>query len=64
MAVFKYSFTVDAPLVKVSDFHRDTSVLKVLTPPPIIAQIHSYEPLGEGSVARFTLWFGPIPIRW
>jgi ligand-binding SRPBCC domain-containing protein len=64
MPIFNYSFTVNAPLAAVSDFHRDTSVLKLLTPPPIFAQIHTYEPLGENSMASFTLWFGPIPIRW
>lgn len=64
MTIFHFSFTVNASLSKVSEFHRDTSVLKRLTPPPIFAQIHSFEPLGENSKASFTLWFGPIPIRW
>jgi hypothetical protein len=22
------------------------------------------EPLAEGSISDFTLWFGPLPIRW
>lgn len=64
MPTFDYSFTVSAPVEAVAAFHRDTSVLKKLTPPPIFAQIHSFEPLGEGSIAEFTLWFGPLPIRW
>lgn len=64
MSEFKYSFTVEAPLQVVADFHHDTSVLKKLTPFPIFAQIHDYEPLANGSEARFTLWFGPIPVRW
>jgi len=64
MPKFKYTFTVEAPLEAVSSFHKDTKVLKKLTPPPIFAQIHDYEPLGEGSKADFTLWFGPVPIRW
>ncbi len=61
---FKHSFTVDAPVEDVSAFHRDTRVLKHLTPLPIIVQIHEFESLAEGSTARFTLWFGPAPIRW
>lgn len=61
---FEHSFTVDAPVSAVAAFHRDTSVLKQLTPPPIFAQVHEFEPLGDGSAARFTLWFGPIPVRW
>ena len=51
MPVFDYSFTVDAPLEAVQDFHHDTSALKKLTPPPTIVQLHSIEPLGEGSVS-------------
>ena len=64
MSEFDYTFTVNAPQSDVVAFHHDTSVLKTLTPPPIIVQIHSYEPLGEGSEANFTLWFGPFPIHW
>ena len=61
---FTHSFTVDAPLAMVSAFHRDTGVLKQLTPFPIIAQLHQFEPMEEGSNAYFTLWFGPVPLRW
>lgn len=61
---FKHAFTVDAPVATVAEFHGDTSALKKLTPFPIIAQIHQYEPLAEGSNAHFTLWFGPMPVRW
>ena len=64
MPEFKHSFTVDAPVAAVASFHGDTSALKQLTPLPIIAQIHAFEPLGEGSQADFTLWFGPFPVRW
>lgn len=61
---FQHSFDVDAPLALVATFHGDTGVLKKLTPFPIVAQIHEFEPLGEGSRARFTLWFGPLAVRW
>ena len=64
MPIFDYSFTVAAPLEAVRDFHRDTTALRRLTPPPTIVQIHSVEPLAEGSVSRFTLWVGPLPLRW
>jgi len=64
MPVFDYAFTVAAPLEAVRDFHRDTSALKRLTPPPTIVQLHSIEPLAEGSVSEFTLWVGPLPLRW
>lgn len=64
MPVFDYRFTVDAPLEAVRDFHRDTSALKKLTPPPTFVQLHEIEPMAEGSVSRFTLWLGPLPIPW
>jgi ligand-binding SRPBCC domain-containing protein len=64
MPVFDYTFTVKAPLAKVAAFHHNTWVLKRLTPLPIIVQMHRTEPLAEGAVAEFTLWFGPLPIRW
>ena len=64
MPVFDYSFIVDAPPDAVRDFHRDTSALRKLTPPPTLVQLHSIEPLAEGSVSEFTLWVGPLPLRW
>ena len=64
MPVFDYKFTVDAPVTAVSNFHHDTRILKKLSPPPIFVQIHRFEPLREGSEAEFTLWFGPLPLRW
>ena len=64
MPTFDFSFTVNAPLSAVQAFHSDTSALKRLTPPPTIVQLHSIEPLAEGSVSKFTLWVGPLPLRW
>jgi ligand-binding SRPBCC domain-containing protein len=64
MPVFDFKFTVNAPLTAVSNFHHDTRILKKLSPPPIFVQIHRFEPMGEGSEAEFTLWFGPLPLRW
>ena len=64
MPIFHTSFSVDASLDDVHAFHADTSALKRLTMPPIWVQLHTVEPLGEGSISEFTLWFGPLPIRW
>jgi len=64
MAVFEYQFTVRASQAAVSAFHHDTRALRKLTPPPIFVQLHKVEPLAEGSVSRFTLWFGPLPVPW
>lgn len=64
MPTFDTSFTVNAPLAAVAAFHDDTRALKKLNPPPILVQLHRVDPLGEGSVSEFTLWMGPLPIRW
>lgn len=61
---FDFTFTVPASLAAVRAFHGHTSALKRLTPPPTIVQLHEIEPLGEGSVSKFTLWVGPLPLRW
>lgn len=64
MPVFSTTFSVNAPLKAVADFHKDTSALKKLNPPGVIVQLHRVDPMAEGSVSKFTMWFGPFPIRW
>ena len=64
MPVFDFHFSVNASVQAVREFHHDTSALKRLTPPPTIVQLHEIEPLAEDSVSRFTLWVGPLPLRW
>jgi ligand-binding SRPBCC domain-containing protein len=64
MNKFTSKFIVKASLKKVSAFHSSTSALKKLTPPPMIIQLHTFEPLANGSIAKFTLWFGPMPLHW
>jgi ligand-binding SRPBCC domain-containing protein len=64
MPIFKTSFTVNAPLKAVVAFHADTSALKILNPPFIIVQLHRVDPMAENSISEFTLWMGPLPIRW
>jgi ligand-binding SRPBCC domain-containing protein len=61
---FDYQFTVPVPLEAVAAFHHDTRALPHLTPPPIRVQLHRVDPLAEGAIADFTLWFGPVPVRW
>lgn len=62
--VFDYVFNVRSTLAAVSAFHRDARALKRLSPPPLWVQLHQVEPLGENSIADFTLWLGCLPIRW
>lgn len=64
MPVFEYAFTVRAPVEAVARFHDDARALRRLSPPPMFVQLHRVEPLAEGSVAEFTLWLGPLPLRW
>jgi ligand-binding SRPBCC domain-containing protein len=64
MKTYRHSFTVNAPLSAVAEFHKDTRALRQLTPPPLIVQFNNVEPLGEGSVADFTMWAGLLPVRW
>lgn len=64
MAVFDFRFTVDAPLKAVSEFHFQPGILKKLTPPLMIMQVHRFDPLANGSIGEFTMWMGPIPVRW
>ena len=64
MPTFETSFTVDAPLEAVAAFHAHTSALKLLNPPFIIVQLHRVDPMAENSISEFTLWMGPLPVRW
>lgn len=62
MPVFQYKFEVPAAREAVTRFHSGTRVLQRLT--PAYVQVHRVEPLADGSVSEFTVWFGPFPIRW
>jgi ligand-binding SRPBCC domain-containing protein len=62
---YRHVFTVQAPLERVSAFHRRSAGMGDLTPPPIIVRVHQApELLTEGSEMDFTLWLGPLPVRW
>jgi ligand-binding SRPBCC domain-containing protein len=64
MPTFKNKFTVNAPLAAVAAFHSRTDILKKLTPPPLFVQVHNFGEMQEGMIAEFTMWFGPVPVRW
>ena len=64
MPVFRSRFRVDAPLEVVSEFHANPEALKLLTPPGTRVRIHRAEPVAEGSRVAFTLYLGPVRIRW
>ena len=64
MKKFTHTVQINAPIKRVAEFHSDARALKRLTMPPVFVQIHRVEPLAEDSEAEFTLWMGPLPVRW
>ena len=62
---YYHRFVVNAPLEAVREFHSRSASMGAITPPPIIVQVHEAPAvLSEGSAMRFTLWMGPLPLRW
>ncbi len=62
---YEHKFEVNASLTEVTRFHSLSTSMGAITPPPVIAKIHSApEVLKEGDEMDFTLWIGPLPIRW
>lgn len=64
VVVFDFTFEVDASLEAVAALHHDTKVLHALTPPVIILRVHRSGPMAEGMEAEFTMWMGPLPLKW
>lgn len=62
---YQHRFRVVAPLAAVADFHSRAASMPAITPPPMIVRVHAApERLGSGDEMDFTLWAGPIPLRW
>ena len=62
---YEHRFRVRAPLAVIADFHSRTASMPAITPPPIIVRLHGAPPvLGEGDEMDFTMWAGPLPMRW
>lgn len=62
---YQRSFRVGAPLPAVVHFHQSMDSFKALTPPPIFVQLHRAPEIPRsGDQMEFTLWLGPLPIRW
>ena len=63
--IYHHRFEVQAPLKAIADFHRQSASMGAITPPPVIVKIHhAPEILQEGDEMDFTMWLGPLPIRW
>jgi ligand-binding SRPBCC domain-containing protein len=62
---YRHTFRVRAPLADVVDFHGRATSLSAVTPPLIPMRLHhAPERLGEGDEMAFTMWMGPLPVRW
>lgn len=62
---YNHRFEVKAPLEAVIDFHRQSTSMGAITPPPVIVKIHhAPTELADGDEMDFTMWLGPLPIRW
>ncbi len=64
MAEFDWVTRVPASLEAVGVFHARPRIIRLLTPFVVPMSQHRMDPLGEGSISEFTLWFGPLPVRW
>jgi ligand-binding SRPBCC domain-containing protein len=63
--IFLNAFQVQAPLEAVADFHAQSASMAAITPPPVMVRVqHAPAVLGEGDEMEFTLWLGPLPVRW
>ena len=56
---------IKTSLERLQRFHEQPTALSKLTPPPIIMRLQrdDRQSITEGEL-EFTLWFGPLPIRW
>ena len=62
---YQHRFCVRAALAAVAEFHSQTASLSVLTPPPVFVRIHRAPTIQHaGDEVGFTMWFGPLPVRW
>jgi ligand-binding SRPBCC domain-containing protein len=58
-------FIVGAPFDAVRDFHRSAASLRAITPPVIpMTGVDAPDPIRDGSQFAFTMWMGPLPLRW
>lgn len=63
--IFEKHITINTTVEKLIAFHEDPAALGRLTPPPIFVQVRedNRTSLTNGDL-KFTLWFGPIPLKW
>ena len=60
---YLHRFQVKAPLSRVAAFHQQHTSMSAITPPPMRVEYQRL-PADFSGELEFTLWFGPLPIRW
>lgn len=60
---FEHRFRVKAGQEAVAAFHQSAGSLRSITPLPMKVH-HAPAQLGEGAEIVFTVWMGPLPVRW
>lgn len=62
---YLHRFRVQAPVEVVAAFHGRSAAMAIITPPPLVTQVHrAPEHVATGDSMAFTLWMGPLPMRW
>ncbi|MGB7341823.1 MAG: hypothetical protein WBC91_23195 [Phototrophicaceae bacterium] len=63
--VYEKSSVMATTMEKMQAFHESQDAFSKLVPPPMIAQLREDNRTSntEGDL-KFTLWMGPIPIKW
>lgn len=62
---YRHTFRVRAPQARVAEFHTRADSLTAITPPLIPMRVHrAPEHMGDGDEMEFTMWMGPLPVRW
>jgi ligand-binding SRPBCC domain-containing protein len=62
---YQHRVQVHAPASVVADFHSQTENMVAITPPFVPVQLgHAPAHPEGGDQMAFTMWLGPIPVRW
>ncbi|MBN2148333.1 MAG: hypothetical protein JW726_13170 [Anaerolineales bacterium] len=62
---YRHQFRIPAPLERVAAFHAHSASMAAITPPPIAVKVERAPAvLADGDEMAFTMWFGPLPVRW
>jgi ligand-binding SRPBCC domain-containing protein len=62
---YYHRFRVPASIDQVAEFHRHSTSMAAITPPPILVRVQrSPAVLANGDEMAFTMWLGLLPVHW